>query len=51
MIRRASAFITTSELYSEKGAGKKEKEQVKKAIKETLAKFGPKGTLKDRVKY
>ncbi|NPV60962.1 MAG: hypothetical protein HPY75_15030 [Actinobacteria bacterium] len=50
MIRRAS-MGEISDLSSENGASEKEKKEVEKAIKETLRKFGPNGTLKHKVKY
>jgi len=50
MIRRAS-MGAVSELSSENGASEKEKKEVEKAIKQAQQKFGPKGTLRDKVKY
>lgn len=50
MIRRAS-MGAVSELSAENGASEKEKKEVEKAIKQAQQKFGPKGTLRDKVKY
>ncbi len=50
MIRRASTGAT-SELSTENGASEEEKKEIEKAIKWTLERFGPRGKLKDKVKY